>query len=61
MKTVQIQKLLLSCFFRMYEIFVVFDHHLLQIEDLSLFQESGIISVRFLVFLPTYLHVFTQK
>ena len=60
-KTALLEKLLLSCSFRIFENFMAFYHHLFQIEVLSLFQKSGKISTRSLLFLPTYLYHVIQR
>lgn len=40
---------------------MAFHHYLLQIEALSLFQNSGKISIRFLVFVLIYVYFFHPK
>ena len=54
-------KLLLNDYFKIFENFMAFHYHLPQIEASSLFQKSGKISIRFLVFLVIYLYLSTQK
>lgn len=54
-------KLLLNYWFKICGNFMVFYYHLVEIETSNLFQKFGKISLRFLVFLSTYLYFFTQK